>query len=1055
MNFRAEGLDFGMVSPSNQPHDTASDASNAPSSVTVAPGPAQLPKKRRKRRWLWRILLALLILLGGIGAVAYREIMRSEYQSRYFSRLAAELTFKLEPGPSDRVRFPKAGPFDQRLGYSLLPRLIERTLARGFRLTEQALLSPKHAELVDRGLYPIYHEKNQAGLTIYDAHGGEIFTSQYPQLIYEAFDSIPPVIVKTLLFIENRELLDERYPLKNPTVEWDRLGLAVTDMIIAKFLPGHDVPGGSTLATQIEKYRHSPEGRTASATEKLIQMASATLRAYMDGPETAGARRRIVTDYVNSVPLGAVPGGGEVRGIGHGLVAWHGAAFDKVNELLRDVEHLDALTDAEIAAKALAYKEVLSLFLSQRRPAYYLQSNRAALKDLTKRHMGALEKAGIISPRFRQAVEAQDLTFKNDQIIFQPERQNFLERKAANAVRVHLLQLFGFDRLYSLDRLDLSVVSTIDFATQRAVTDVLKKLKKREYAEKNGLLAERLLAHGDPAEVVYSFTLREKVGDANHLRVQADNVDGPFNVNEGGKLELGSTAKLRTIVTYLEVIEALFNAYAALPPEALRKVETHPNDHLSKWALEYLQAPGNAARGPEAMLTAALDRSYSASADETFFTGGGQHHFSNFMREDNGRTVPVREALKRSINLPFVRIMRDVSSHFIGRIPGSRTMLESFDDPARREYLTRFANKEGRAFLGRFYLKYRGLPADKIVSTLLERTRPTVRRLAAVFTAMEPDGDAARFAAFLKAHGTAGGAAPSEEVMSAALEDMKKDSYSLQDRGYVAGVHPLELWLAGYLARDPTAGFAKIVEASAAERQAAYSWLFASKSKEKQDRRIKIMLEEEAFQAIHAKWQALGYPFATLVPTYATALGSSGDKPAALADLVGIIQNGGVRLTNARVLAMRFGEGTPFETRLAAADRPGRPVLSAAVAKAVREALKSVVDDGTAVRLRGVFTDASGEPLAVGGKTGTGDNRYSIFAPGGKVIESKAVSRTATFVFYIGDRFFGTLTAFVPNAAAVNFNFTSALPVQILKTLAPTLTPLIKGQPFVGPPAED
>ncbi len=359
-------------------------------------------------------------------------------------------------------------------------------------------------------------------------------------------------------------------------------------------------------------------------------MATATLRAYQDGPETRGARQRIVTDYLNSVPLGAVPGGGEVRGIGHGLVAWHGVSFGKVNALLQEVDHLGGLDEAQINEKALAFKEVLSLFLSQRRPAYYLQSNREALKDLTKKHLGALEKAGILSPRFRKAVEPQDLTFRNNQILFQPERQNFLERKAANAVRVHLLQLFGFDRLYSLDRLDLTVVSTIDYEAQRAVTQLLKQLKNREFAAEKGLLADRLLAHGDPAEVIYSFTLRERVGGGGgHLRIQADNVDGPFNVNEGGKLELGSTAKLRTLVSYLEIIEALFHAHALETPEVLRQIEVHPSDRLTQWALQYLAAPDNAAKGLEAMLQAALDRPYSASPAEAFFTGGGQHRFNN------------------------------------------------------------------------------------------------------------------------------------------------------------------------------------------------------------------------------------------------------------------------------------------------------------------------------------------------------------------------------------------------------------------------------------------
>ena len=95
------------------------------------------------------------------------------------------------------------------------------------------------------------------------------------------------------------------------------------------------VAGGSTLATQIEKYRHSPEGRTGSTTDKLIQMASATLRAYQDGEDTTGSRRQIVLDYLNTVPLSAKPGYGEVNGIGDGLWVWYGRDFEQVSKLLK------------------------------------------------------------------------------------------------------------------------------------------------------------------------------------------------------------------------------------------------------------------------------------------------------------------------------------------------------------------------------------------------------------------------------------------------------------------------------------------------------------------------------------------------------------------------------------------------------------------------------------------------------------------------------------------------------------------------------------------------
>jgi hypothetical protein len=45
-------------------------------------------------------------------------------------------------------------------------------------------------------------------------------------------------------------------------------------------------------------------------------------------------------------------------------------------------------------------------------------------------------------------------------------------------------------------------------------------------------------------------------------------------------------------------------------------------------------------------------------------------------------------------------------------------------------------------------------------------------------------------------------------------------------------------------------------------------------------------------------------------------------------------------------------------------------------------------------------------------------------------------------VFFIGKRHFGTVTAYVPGADARDYRFTSALPVQILKTLAPLMRPI-------------
>jgi membrane peptidoglycan carboxypeptidase len=145
-----------------------------------------------------------------------------------------------------------------------------------------------------------------------------------------------------------------------------------------------------------------------------------------------------------------------------------------------------------------------------------------------------------------------------------------------------------------------------------------------------------------------------------------------------------------------------------------------------------------------------------------------------------------------------------------------------------------------------------------------------------------------------------------------------------------------------------------------------------------------------------------------------------------------------------RIDSLHFAAGTPYETRLTNDPHVGKRVMPSEVATAMREALSQVVDSGTAKRVSGSFKTADGVPLVMGGKTGTGDNRIEAIGSGGRILSSKSINRTATFVFYIGNNHFGTLTAFVPGRSAENFKFTSALPVQVLKGMAPILSPYLQ-----------
>ena len=228
------------------------------------------------------------------------------------------------------------------------------------------------------------------------------------------------------------------------------------------------------------------------------------------------------------------------------------------------------------------------------------------------------------------------------------------------------------------------------------------------------------------------------------------------------------------------------------------------------------------------------------------------------------------------------------------------------------------------------------------------------------------------------------------------------------------------------------------------ERQDAYAWLFKTRHKNAQDRRIRELLEREAFAQIHRSWQRLGYPFASLTPSYASAIGASGDRPAALAELMGILANDGRRLPQQRVSVLHFARDTPYETRLEERGAAPQQLLAPEVAQAARRALADVVNNGTARRLKDAVQDASGRPIEIAGKTGTGDHRFQVIGRGGRVIAERKVERTATFVFTLGDRYFGTLVAYVRELYAARYRFTSALPVQLLRTMAPQLLPVLQ-----------
>lgn len=987
------------------------------------------------RRILAVFLLLILLVLVAVGGLLAFEARTSWFEAQPIADYAKTLHYRLVPGASDAIRFPADGPFDLRYGYVQIPHFQQRLTARGYRITSQARFGPGLMEYTGRGLFPPYREKDSAGLRLEGCAGESLYATTHPGRQYVRFEDIPPLVVNTLLFIENRDLLDPERPRLNPATDWVRLSRAALGQA-EKFLhPDYNAPGGSTLATQIEKYRHSPDGLTLNIHDKLVQMASASVRAYRDGIDTLPARQRVVLDYVNTVPLSAQAGFGEVNGLGDGLWLWFGTDFASVNRILAEG------SKAPVAERGRLLRQVLSLMIAHRRPSYYLARGRAELAKLVDSHLRLLAQGGVIAPELRDAALAEKVSFRDPAL--HPATERVEADKGTLSQRARVAGLLDVSQ-YELDRFDLRVRGNLDGALQKAVDRFLAELSDPEKARERGIIGERLLTPAQLGKVDYSFTLMEKGEDGNRVRVQTDTSDALFDINESSKLELGSTAKLRVLATYLEIVAELHQRYAGDEAEALRRMEGARLDPLSRWAVDYLAKAEDRSLPP--MLSAALDRRYSASPRETFFTGGGLMTFRNFRHDEDGATPSVRDALRGSINLAFVRIMRDVVRYEMYQVPGSTArVLDEKDDEARRnEYLARFADREGTEFLRRFWRKHQGRSAQVMQDSILDSLH-SADRIAAAWRYLNPSADYAAFAAAMQARMEED--APREKRLQALYERFAPGAWSLADQGYLARVHPLELWLVAWRIAHPEGGFADAVKASTAERQEVYRWLFRTRARNAQDVRIRTMQEVEAFLEIHRRWARLGYPFDRLVPSLATALGSSGDRPAALAELMGVIMNDGMRLPVLHIDTLHFAVGTPYETVLRRQPEAAEQVMQPEVAAALREALGQVVEGGTARRLNGVFLRADGSELPTGGKTGTGDNRLYNIGAGGVRTGGVARNRTATFVFYLGERHFGTLTAYVTGPEASSFSFTSGLPVQILRSMAPVLNPYLGDHP--------
>ena len=971
-----------------------------------------------------------------LAVLAWSEATTSALQSQLLTGITSRLSFRISPvsNANHVVEFPHHGPLDERLGYTRIPKFRDMLERFGYHVVEAARASGTLVTLTRLGIPPPYTEPSNTGFVIEGVDGRTLFSAAASEpLRFENYDQIPPLVIHSLSFIEDRRVDDLSDPHRNPAVDWARLGKAMLVRGARTFGLPFSNEGGSTLAVQLEKYRHSEEGLTSSSVDKLQQIVGASLRAYQNGPDTREARRRIVLDYLNSMPLAAAPSFGEIHGLKDGLRIWFNADPEAVcRELDSDFSPAGGpRKDLDPEDRAWAFKHVLALLCAVKAPSGYLLHNHEALEKRANGFALLLAREGVIDSTFAHQVRAIPLAFA-------PTRRPPVRfavapgRKAPNLIRSEVLRLLGTKDFYELDRLHLNIESTLDVQLQNAVTSMFDSLADDRYVAAHGLLAPRLLEEGDPAGVLYSLLLYESTPEGNLVRVHADNLEGALDLNHGVKLELGSTAKLRTLAHYLDIMAALHADLGTLPADSLEHQVATARDPLTRWAAEVLLAhPGI---GLEEFLDQSLDRQYSANPGEWFFTGGGMHQFHNFDKNDNSRKLSIRQATVRSTNLVFIRVMRDMVRWHTARLPyDAREVLADQNLLLRRQMLEAEADAEARAIIGSAWRDFHEQGEEAVVRRVVGLD-PSIRKLSMLYFAWHPGASEDSLASWLAER--TGEPAIAKDVAPLMKRAYGKPRLTLSDYGYLLDTHPLRVWAAGRLAAEPGIARKDLMTESEPTRRTISAWLLDTPHRGAQDRRLRTRIERDAFARMAPAWRRLGFPFETLVPSYATAIGSSADRPTALADLMGIIVNDGLYRPARCLERLRFAIDTPYYTALEAAPESAQRVMPAEAARVLRGVLAQVVEEGTAQRIRGAFSE-NGDTLVVGGKTGSGDNRY--LNRNGRPSSMKMVNRTAAFTFYLGDRYFGVLTASVQGPRALQYTFTSSLPLAVLKLLAPAM----------------
>ena len=644
-------------------------------------------------------------------------------------------------------------------------------------------------------------------------------------------------------------------------------------------------------------------GRTSSPLDKLRQVAGASLKAYRDGADTREWRREIVVDYLNTAPLAAAPGYGEINGLGDGLYAWFGID-------LADVKRGARRPTATRQRRARAYKHALALLIALRAPTTYLQTRsrrarrqgqrvRAPARQGRRHRRGAGagragDTAAVPRPRAGGAAAA-------------------VRRARRRPTRSAPRCCSGWTCRASTSSTGCTSKPTAPSTSplQNEVERLFDNLTDKDFVRANGLTGERLLRNADPtAGRLQPDALRAHAGTATCCASTPTTSSGPST----------STAASSSI--------------SAAPPSCARWPTTSKSSPCStasctrrtpRRSTARARATRTATRSPrgrretlakqpdiglDALLQAALDRQLFRQPGRSLLHRR-RHARVRQLRQERQPAQAHRPRRAAQLDQPGVRPPDARPGALSPRPPRLRRRRWCSKDPHHpdRERMrpgARRRRERARCCCGRI-AAIGGLTPDAAIASWLGSRAKSPRHLAILFFAWQLGDTPAQLDEWLEARSVTGASGRSAQAGQRATAARTS---TLLDYG-VPARPPSARSLGARRDRARAGRHLGRACTSAAPRRARTprSGCSAPRARRAQNQRLRIRVERDAFKRMTPYWQRLGFPFERLVPSYATAIGSSSDRPAALADLMGIIVNDGMRLPMLRLTRLQLGRG--------------------------------------------------------------------------------------------------------------------------------------------------